>query len=174
MPWVNASAALLTAPSPTAQKLYISFTHREEPPLALTTLGLFNNSAYTPSLDVNTTMPASSINFARAWRTSDILPFLGHVALERLECPGLQAPNSGNSTAGNSTSGEETSATSFVRALVNGAPIPFPACQDGPGASCALGEFVGYIQERAQRYGDFDAACGVNATNATNVLGIYQ
>ena len=64
----------------------------------------------------------------------------------------------------------------FVRVLVNGAPIPVPACQEGPGQSCSLAGFANYIQERVMLYGDFVGACGINdtVTNRTDLLTIYN
>ncbi|EPQ54845.1 phosphoglycerate mutase-like protein [Gloeophyllum trabeum ATCC 11539] len=160
LPWLRASLDILKSDQNSTtfnQSLYVSFSHREEPPLVLTALGLFNNSDYYPDLDVNKTMPSDKINYARVWKTSEILPFLGHLGLERLEC------------AANGTS------SSYVRALVNSAPIPIPGCQDGPGSSCALDEFGQYMSQRATLYGDFIGACGINdtVTNRTDLLGIY-
>lgn len=160
MPWLNATTGLLAA-SNSSQPLWFSFTHREEPPFVLAALNLFNNSAYTPSSNANDTMPTSEINFSRAWKTSDILPFLGHIALERLEC---EPPIPSFTT------------NSYIRVLVNSAPIPIPGCQNGPGASCSLGDFVNYVQERNAVYGDFVGKCGIDNTNgnATNTLQIYE
>lgn len=158
------------------QTLYISFSHREEPPLVLTALGLFNNSAYYPALPVNSTMPTDRVNRARAWRTSEILPFLGHVGIERLQCGGATM-DSATRTGGAGEGAEDVGADgAYVRVLVNGAPIPVPECQDGPGASCALASFGGYIAQRAAVYGDFVGACGINDTvaNRTDLLSIYN
>ena len=115
------------------QTFYISFTHREEPPLVLTALGLFNNSAYYPGLDVNSTMPTDRINHQRAWRTSEILPFLGHVGIERLKCANASPETGFNSTSGGDGAEDGWDDGAFVRVLVNGAPIPIPECQTGPG-----------------------------------------
>lgn len=107
-------------------------------------------------------MPVESINFDRAWRTSEILPFLANVGLERLSCNASATGNGSN--------------TEFVRALVNAAQIPLPGCTDGPEDSCPLGDFVSFVREREQLYGDFVGACGGagNATNATSTLGLYE
>jgi acid phosphatase len=70
----------------------------------VTALGLFNTS--------NASMPVDKINYERAWKTSDILPFLANIALERLEC---NAKATGNSTNG-----------TYIRTLVNSATIPLP------------------------------------------------
>lgn len=92
-------------------------------------------------------MPATSLNYARAWRTSNILPFLANVALERLTCG---ATAGGNATH-NETNAAEVAAQggegeSYVRVLVNQAPVPVPGCDDGPGASCPLGNFSALIE----------------------------
>ena len=223
-PWVRSALDILSANDTSIfnQSLYISFTHREEPPLVMTALGLFNNSAYYPGLDVNSTMPTDRINYAREWKTSNILPFLGHVAIERLQCSNASSPSS--TTAGSPTSTVSTALPSstaisssivtsslssssfpapttlvnavrahvprqddsgddgvwdngaFIRVLVNGAPIPIPDCQDGPGDSCALGSFADYIQSRVAKYGDFIGACGINdtVTNRTDLISLYN
>ncbi|KAI0332669.1 phosphoglycerate mutase-like protein [Cubamyces sp. BRFM 1775] len=178
LPWVRSSLDILSANDTSTfnQTLYISFTHREEPPLVLTALGLFNNSAYYPGLDVNSTMPTDRINHQRAWRTSEILPFLGHVGVERLQCANASLETSSNSTSGDDGSEDLWDDGAFVRVLVNGAPMPIPECQNGPGESCALGSFADYIAHRVAQYGDFIGACGINdtVTNRTDLLSIYN
>jgi acid phosphatase len=50
----------------------------------------------------------------------------------------------------------------FVRVLANEAVIPIPKCSSGPGSSCALSEFVGYVNgERKKVSGDFVERCGL-------------
>ncbi|KAI0766113.1 phosphoglycerate mutase-like protein [Trametes elegans] len=185
LPWVRNAVDILSA-NDTAifnQSLYVSFTHREEPPLVLTALGLFNNSAYYPGLDVNSTMPTDRINHGRAWRTSEILPFLGHVGIERLQCANatldssLSQANSSAPSSGSAQGAEDVwDNGAFVRVLVNGAPIPVPDCQDGPGKTCALGRFADYIARRVEQYGDFIGACGINdtVTNRTDLISLYN
>ena len=178
MPWVRNALDILSANDTSTfnQSLYISFTHREEPPLIMTALNLFNNSAYYPNLDVNTTMPTDRINYARAWKTSEILPFLGHVGIERLQCANATIDSGSNSTTTDDGAESIWDNGAYVRVLVNGAPIPLPECQDGPGESCALGSFTDYIQQRVALYGDFIGACGINdtVTNRTDLLSIYN
>jgi acid phosphatase len=87
LPWLNATANLLLASnSSTSQDLYVSFTHRELPPTVLVAMGLFNNSAFSASNDVNATMPVDTINHRRAWQSSRIMPFLTNIAVEKLQC----------------------------------------------------------------------------------------
>ncbi|RDX50864.1 phosphoglycerate mutase-like protein [Lentinus brumalis] len=178
MPWVRSALDILSSNDTSTfnQSLYISFTHREEPPLIMTALNLFNNSAYYPNLDVNTTMPTDRINYAREWKTSDILPFLGHVGIERLQCANATIDSGSNSTTSDDGAESVWDNGAYVRVLVNGSPIPIPECQDGPGDSCALGSFADYIQQRVALYGDFVGACGINDTvaNRTDLLSIYN
>lgn len=116
----------------------------------------------------------------RKWKTSHVLPFLGHgalyiqpslctpinrllhaalcslssvtckrrtdspslrnpVALERLACPKEQED--------------------YIRVVVNGASQKLDSCHSGPGGSCPLGDFKQFVDERVERYGDFEGAC---------------
>ncbi|KAF2671884.1 phosphoglycerate mutase-like protein [Microthyrium microscopicum] len=156
LPWAKAAANLLLQSNKPDQDLYVSFTHRELPPTVLVALGLFNNSAYTASSDVNTTMPSNEINPNREWISSRILPFLTNIAMERMEC------NSFNYTEGD-----------YYRVLVNQSPAPLPGCADGPGLSCSGKGFTSYMQQRQNMFGGFSQKCGVKYSNSTDVLGIY-
>ncbi|KAI0718054.1 phosphoglycerate mutase-like protein [Cerioporus squamosus] len=166
MPWVRSAFDILSANDTSTfnQSLYISFTHREEPPLIMTALNL----STTPH----------RINYAREWKTSDILPFLGHVGIERLQCANatIDSGSGSNSTMSDDGAEDVWDNGAFVRVLVNGSPIPISECQDGPGDSCALGSFADYIQQRVAQYGDFIGACGINDTvaNRTDLLSIYN
>ena len=163
IPWVNASFAALekstTTPksksksknetqtqtqSETQQDLYISFTHREVPPMILTALGLYNNSAYTGSNNINATMPEDKINHNRVWRSSEILPFLTNIGIERMSCEKSFGFNDGD----------------YYRILVNDGPMPLVECRDGPGGSCSRGKFGDFIRERMDGFGGFNEGCG--------------
>lgn len=156
LPWAKTSANLLLQNNTPPQDLYVSFTHRELPPTVLVALGLFNNSAYSNSNDINATMPTNVINPNRAWISSRILPFLSNIAMERLEC-----------TSYNYTSGD------YYRILVNQVPTPIPSCQDGPGLSCARSSFIKYFSQRQSMFGGFSQKCGVKYSNSTDTLAIY-
>ncbi|GAA6018012.1 hypothetical protein JCM10207_002740 [Rhodosporidiobolus poonsookiae] len=112
------------------QLLFPYFTHREEPPLALVALGLWNTS--------NADLPTDRMPEDRQWKTAHTIPFLGHVALERLSCKGQD---------------------DHIRVLVNGAPQRLEGCQDGPGGSCEMGRFEEFVRQRTERYADFEVAC---------------
>jgi hypothetical protein len=105
-----------------------------EPPFVITALGLFN--------ETNSSMPVDSINYERSWKTSQILPFLANVGLERLSCNATATGTGANATGGN-TSGSES--TFFIRTLVNSATIPIPGCASGPSGSCPLNNFTSFI-----------------------------
>jgi hypothetical protein len=116
------------------QRLFTYFTHREEPPVALVALGLWNQTAKGP-------LPLDRRVDDRVWRTSHVLPFLGHVAIERMRC--------------------KNTSENFIRTIVNGAVQKLDHCHDGPGGSCPLEEFRAFVERRVAQYGDFAGACAV-------------
>lgn len=163
LPWVNATAGLLMADegsSADLQDLYVSFTHRELPPMVLVALGLFNNSAFGGSqTTINDTMPSDTMNLRRAWRSSHVLPFMTNVAVERLNCSGSYGYDDGD----------------YYRVLVNNAPQQLPNCGDGPGLSCSRATFDAYLQERSAQFGSYSEVCDTASEydNSTDVLTIY-
>lgn len=148
-PWLNTTAHLMSkfhAPSHAAsmpaipdddgQRFFLAFTHREVPPFIATALGLFNSSnAHAEEF------PLDRINWSRSWRMAELIPFLGHVGIEKLTCErGIG-------------DGE------YIRVIANSSPRPIPACQSGPGASCPMDEFEELIRTGMETYGDFDGIC---------------
>ncbi|KAE9992913.1 hypothetical protein EG327_007221 [Venturia inaequalis] len=155
-PWLNTTAEVMkkfhaphhTAstsskskmPDEDAQRFFISFTHREVPPVIATALGLFNSSSHSSE-----EFPTDRINWSRSWRMADLVPFLGHVGIEKLSCQGLTA--------------KDDEPKEFIRVIANTSPTPIPACQDGPGASCSIDEFFKLVERGMETYGDFDGIC---------------
>lgn len=160
LPWVNATANLLMAEDDDAavQDLYVSFTHRELPPMVLVAMGLFNNSAFGGA-PINDTMPSDAINHRRAWKSSHILPFMTNVAMEKLNCSGSYGYDDGE----------------YYRVLVNNAPQPLPDCGDGPGTTCSRATFEQFLQQRADLFSGFSEACETSGSyqNSTDVLSFY-
>lgn len=167
-PWVNASFEALdksepgpgTGPGSKQEKkqekeLYISFTHREVPPMVLTALGLFNNSAYTGANNVNGTMPLDKINYNRVWRSSEILPFLTNIAIEKMECDSFGFDHG-----------------VYYRVLNNGSPAPLVDCRDGPGGSCSRKGFSEFLGVRREGILGYNEACGGKNEYSTS-LDIY-
>lgn len=158
LPWLNATNSLLSSSSNDTEDLYISFTHRELPPMVFVAMGLFNDSSFGGSeSSVNDTLPLDRINYRRAWKSSNLLPFLTNLAIERLNCTGSYGYDDGD----------------YYRALVNSSPQPLPNCADGPATSCSAEEFQAYIQERTEMFQGFSDKCGVDYKNSTDVLSIY-
>ncbi|KAJ3549104.1 hypothetical protein NM208_g673 [Fusarium decemcellulare] len=159
LPWFNATAGILMNEDSDDQDIYVSFTHRELPPMVLVAMGLFNNSEFggSPS-QINDTMPLNRINYRRAWKSSNVLPFLSNIAIERLNCTGSYGYDDGE----------------YYRVLVNSAPQPLTDCNDGPGTTCSRKGFEDYVQERVDLFTGFSDKCGVDYKNTTDVLTIYS
>jgi acid phosphatase len=113
------------------QKLFAYFTHREEPPIALVALGIWNQTKVGP-------MSLERRGDDRVWRTSHVLPFLGHVAIERIGCDDKK---------------------DYVRTIVNGAVQKLDHCKSGPGSSCPIQQFADFVAARVEEYGDIEGAC---------------
>jgi acid phosphatase len=162
-PWVNATFNALMGPqsntsnATTDQDLYISFTHRELPPTVLVALNLFNNSAFSGSNNINDTMPLTTINHNRAWKSSNILQFLTNIAVERMECESF-GYNVGI----------------YYRVLVNDSPQSLSGCSEGPGESCGEGNLGEWLSTRAKVVGEYGEVCRVGYANSTDVLGVYS
>ena len=87
------------------------------------------------------------MNWARSWKMAELIPFLGHIGIEKMRC----------TRGGGDGTGDERE---FVRIIANGSPRPIPACQEGPGASCGFEGFMALVQRGMEEFGDFDGICG--------------
>lgn len=156
LPWVNASVAALRDES-LSQELYVSFTHREVPPTVLTALGLYNNSAYSGANHVNGTMPEDRINYNRVWKSSEILPFLTNIAIEKMSCESYGYDE-----------GE------YYRILNNAGPQPLVDCRDGPGGSCSRDSFHDFVKEKLESTVGYNEACGSGDSDYPTSLTLYE
>lgn len=160
-PWLNTTSQLMSKfhapfdgegrgddgiPDDDGQRFFISFTHREVPPFIITALGLFNSSN-----SHSEEFPTDRINWSRSWKMAELIPFLGHVGVEKLTCEGFGTEDTGYQTA---------QKREFIRIIANTAPRPIPACQDGPGASCSIDLFTEIVAKGMETYGDYDGICG--------------
>lgn len=154
-PWLNVTSALLAkfhAPHHTdaqskhkhgdhdhddGQRFFLSFTHREVPPFIATALGLFNSSSHAAE-----EFPLDRINWSRSWRMAELIPFLGHIGIEKVSCT------------------RSSKVLEYIRIIANSAPRPIPICQSGPGASCPIDEFTELIKTGMEEYGGFHDVCG--------------
>ena len=162
LPWLNETMSLLTSDT-ASQDLYVSFTHRELPPTVAVAMGLFNNSAFTTGGNINDTMPLNTNNYRRAWKSSNIFPFLGNVGIERLNCSASYGFDALKQSSGNI----------FYRALWNNAPQQLPTCADGPGDSCSAKGLQAFLTERSSLFGGFSQKCGVTYSNTTDAITFY-
>ncbi|KAJ4148507.1 hypothetical protein LMH87_002972 [Akanthomyces muscarius] len=163
LPWLKATGDLLMSNtkngsnSSEVDDLLVSFTHREMPPMVIVAMGLFNNSDFGGGGNINDTMPTDRINYRRAWKSSNLLPFLGNIAIERLQCKGSHGYDDGD----------------FYRVLVNSAPQPLPSCADGPGTSCSRDAFGKYLEQRADMFTGFTEHCNAKYKNSTDTMSLY-
>ncbi|CAI7575601.1 unnamed protein product [Penicillium pancosmium] len=132
--WLNATTSLLQV-GPAAGTLYLSFVHDGDMAPLLAALGILSN----PS---ETNLPTTYALTDRLWKTSSVLPMGARITFERLGC----------SSAENET---------YIRININDRIVPLPSCRSGPGGSCALPNFVEYVQRRGAAFGDFGEVCGL-------------
>ncbi|ORY82638.1 histidine acid phosphatase-like protein [Protomyces lactucae-debilis] len=170
-PWLNTTAALfekLHAPQhhddedvfgkkkkdqhTGPQRFFLSFTHREVPPFIATALGLFNSSNAQAE-----EFPTDRINWSRSWRMTELIPFLGHIGIEKLTCA-RHTPHTMDGETG--PPGDAPTTEEYIRIIANSAPRPIPNCQNGPGASCSVDAFTALVAEGMKTYGDFHKVCG--------------
>ncbi|KIV84262.1 hypothetical protein PV11_00052 [Exophiala sideris] len=163
-PWVNATMDLLASDDGAdSQDIYVSFTHRELPPTVLVAMGLFNNSDFIGG-NPNSSMPLDRINYNRAWVSSNILPYLTNIAIERMNC-----------SARTSTFGDSGNST-YYRVLVNDSPQTLPGCYDGPDESCSSEGLSDWLAARAAMFGGYSNACNTSSdySNSTDYVNFYQ
>lgn len=159
-PWLQSTLNTLSGDS-ASQDIYVSFTHRELPPTVLVAMGLFNNSQFSGSNNINSTMPTNQINYNRAWVSSYLLPFLSNIAIERMNC---------SQSYGYSNSSDKT----FYRVLVNQSPQTLPGCADGPLESCSSTGLQQYLNQRAAMFNGYSQKCGVDYSNSTDTISFYN
>ena len=154
MPWVVASSELLSQTNSKNQRLYIGVAHRQIVPLILTALGLYNDSEDLGAANINPFLSLDRVDFRRTWKASSFMSFLGHIALELLNCRSIGYTGS------------------FVRIMVNSVPKPLPGCVSGPSASCPLKQYRDYVKRRNGLYDGFSKACGTH-TNVADALKFF-
>jgi phosphohistidine phosphatase SixA len=163
-PWLNTTAALfdkLHAPehhdkedlinqlvNDKEQRFFLSFTHREVPPFIATALGLFNSSNALAE-----EFPLDRINWSRSWRMAELIPFLGHIGIEKLTCQ-RHMPHTAEDD------GDLPLPEEYIRIIANSAARPIPGCSQGPGASCMVDDFTALVKAGMDQYGDFHKVCG--------------
>ncbi|KAG6010182.1 hypothetical protein E4U21_007659 [Claviceps maximensis] len=118
-------------------------------------------------------LPLDHMRNDRLWRSSHISPMRGTIAFERIHCTNqVRAPEAVDSTSVSKREDQSAGGSavtrpgneSFVRILLNDAVYPVPGCQDGPGRSCPVEEYIAYLSRKLEKNGHFADIC-----NATDV-----
>jgi len=133
--------------------LHAFFTHRESPAFSSTVLNLYNSTDVVLGLGADTPPPTDHRPEPRQWRTSEMVSFLSHIALERLSC------KAGSEGVPAAIKGKEDEDPSYVRVMVNGQQANMHGCESGPAGTCEWEEWKEWMDERLDRYSDWDAAC---------------
>ncbi|KAK6952203.1 hypothetical protein Daesc_006736 [Daldinia eschscholtzii] len=96
----------------------------------------------------------------RLWVGSRYVSMRGTIAFERLNCAtkGDDEPGAYPSDGSNDT---------YIRIKLNDAVYPVPSCNDGPGSSCKLSDYVRYVAEKYTAEGDWITNCNVTVTKDT-------
>lgn len=82
-----------------------------------------------------------------------MVSYLSHIALERFSC----APGSEGVPA--TLGDKEDEEPSFVRVMVNGQQANMHGCESGPAQSCPWEEWKVWMDERLDRYSDWEGNC---------------
>ena len=138
--------------------MYVDFSHDNLIVAVFSAMGLFNQT--------NGPLDTTKIIKDRTWITSKMVPFSGHMVIERLSCPAYPSLGASRTRSMGSRwmarhegDEDEEASEEYVRIFVNDARQPLYFCGAGDDGMCKLGEFV-RSQEYARNdgFGDF-AAC---------------
>ncbi|KAJ5233041.1 phosphoglycerate mutase-like protein, partial [Penicillium chermesinum] len=103
-------------------------------------------------------LPDTHIPADHLYNVAHFITMRGTVTFENLRCEGSYKHQSGQET--------------YLRVLLNDAVYPIPNCQDGPGRSCLLSEYVSMVEKKSKAAGSFIDFCNVTETgHPTTVAG---
>jgi len=118
-------------------RLHPSFTHRESPAFVAVFLNLYNSSELEHPASEEPPLDRRLDGWA--WKTSHLISFVGHVALERFK--------------------DDRTKESYVRAVVNGQQEEMGGCSDGIWGSCKMETFQQWVEDRVNMYADWESVC---------------
>ena len=138
--------------------MYVDFSHDNLIVDVFAAMGLFNQT--------NGPLDTTRITKDRTWIASKMVPFSGHMTVERLSCSArslsLAAARSRPMTwwnwmTGDGADNDREGKEEYVRIFVNDARQPLEFCGAGEDGMCKLDEFV-KSQEYARNdgFGDFE------------------
>ncbi|KAF2157064.1 phosphoglycerate mutase-like protein [Myriangium duriaei CBS 260.36] len=162
--WLNATLDLLQSEVDDVGALFFSFAHDGDIVPLLAALDVLHQD---PPLATD------RLEGDRTWRTSDVVPMGGRVVLERLACRAQECWSNAPFYPNHVYCTEEREER-YVRIGINDGVVPVPGCQDGPGGSCALGEFGEYVARRGREVGDFRTVCGLSEEARNRISFLKQ
>ncbi|OTB16807.1 hypothetical protein K445DRAFT_316285 [Daldinia sp. EC12] len=132
-------------------KLLVSFLNDGQLTELVTASGVFDEQ---PALS------PTKKDDSRLWVGSRYVSMRGTIAFERLNCAtkGDDEPGAYPADGLNDT---------YIRIKLNDAVYPVPSCNDGPGSSCKLSDYVRYVAEKYAAEGDWITNCNVTVTKDT-------
>ncbi|KAI8934703.1 hypothetical protein NX059_008392 [Plenodomus lindquistii] len=97
-------------------------------------------------------LPTTHIAHDRKWRKSSVFPMGGRIIFELLSY----------------------GAEKFVRLNINDGITAIPDCDNGPGKSCPLEEFVERTKKKGEQVGNFKKVCGLSEDAAGSISFLQQ
>lgn len=145
---------------PLNRTLYVDFSHDNLMVAVFSAMGLFNQT--------DGPLDTTKVTNGRTWIISKIVPFSGHMTVERLSCsPHPKSFAASRSRpmgwwewiagAGQAADNDHEPKEEYVRVFVNDVRQPLGFCGAGEDGMCKLGDFVA-SQEYARNdgFGDFE------------------
>ncbi|CAK7220422.1 hypothetical protein SCUCBS95973_004148 [Sporothrix curviconia] len=131
--------------------------------------------------DAQTALSDTEMDPKRLYIGNRFTTMRGTIGFERLNC--AVSPSTGNSSAlpplsqrpctsktTTPTFKESSTNNTFVRILLNDIVYPLPSCQNGPGYSCLMDDYVKYVAAKYNKSGNWADNCGVTAAGAPEVV----
>lgn len=129
----------------TVPNLIMAFLNDNQIAEMTAAMGMFDNEEPLP----DTHIPKDHL-----YNVSHFITMRGTVAFEVLDCEVTSGKNGK----------KKTSDEVYLRILFNDAVYPIPGCQNGPGKSCLLSQYVSMIGEKSKEAGSWLDYCNVTET----------
>lgn len=112
----------------------------------------------------------TELNPDRLFIASHFVTMRGTIAFERLNCLASNATSQSLLTRRYEDSKTTPANATYVRIRLNDAVYTLPSCNDGPGGSCLLSDYVKYVSDKYAAEGDWVTNCNVTAADAPTVV----
>ncbi|KAH7321508.1 histidine phosphatase superfamily [Rhexocercosporidium sp. MPI-PUGE-AT-0058] len=121
--------------------------------------------AATGVWDGHPVLGATEIPDGHKYIASHFVSMRGTVALERLSSTTLVTTTSASSSSSTPTSTPipDNNKDVYIRILLNDAVYPVPSCQDGPGRSCGMNDYVAFLKKKMDEAGNLVSRCNITA-----------